>query len=152
MKITQLRISNRKKACLSNIYIDGELFCFGVEDIVREGAEKIKHETAIPAGKYQVKFRTQDSPMRRKYRDKYDWFVDHLQIQDVPGFQHIYLHTGNVPEHSSGCVLINGKLNSEHNKGEESRVRFQAFYRKVKTELDQGKEVTIEIRNVFQSV
>ena len=157
MKLVQLRLSNKEVnnvgACLGNMYIDGELFTFTVEDIVREHGTKIKGETAIPAGKYKITFRDIDSPKRRSYRTRYpDWFVNHLWIRDVPNFKYCYLHVGNTPADSEGCVLINGKLNAKANKGEESGIAFKAFYLKVKAALNRDEEVTLDIRDVFDSV
>lgn len=150
MKLVQLRTSNRLDACLGNMYIDGELFCFTVEDLVRD--KKEKGITAIPAGKYKIKYRDQPSPMRERYRRKYDWFKNHLHIQDVPGYKYIYLHIGNFPKDSQGCILINGKLNSLANCGENSTESFRKFYLKIASALGKEEEVTLEIRDLFKAI
>ncbi|MEA3346954.1 MAG: DUF5675 family protein [Candidatus Auribacterota bacterium] len=49
---------------------------------------------------------------RQIYRSKYDSFV----LKDVPGRDGIFLHTGNIDDHTKGCILVGeefGILNNE---------------------------------------
>ena len=55
---------------------------------------KIKGETAIPAGRYQVK---------RTWSPKYKRMM--ALVCDVPGFQGIRVHAGNDDDDTEGCLL-----------------------------------------------
>ena len=83
MNITVKRFSDRADTSLSLIYIDNEFFCFGLEDEKR--AFKIKGETRIPEGRYQILKRKAISPLTKRYRANHPFFDYHLQIQDVKG-------------------------------------------------------------------
>ena len=130
MKIELTRLKDNGNATLGLMKVDGEAFCFTLEDEFR--AEKIKGETRIPAGKYAVKFREVLSPMTKRYRDRYDWFTYHLELQDVPGFTHVYIHIGNTEKHTDGCVLVGLGADFETMTISKSRQAFKELYLKAK--------------------
>lgn len=80
---------------IGKLYIDGVYFCDTLEDKVRE--VKIKHETAIPYGRYRV-------IIARSFRFQKDMPL----LLDVPNFQGILIHSGNDKEDTSGCILVGG--------------------------------------------
>lgn len=132
--------------------IDNDFYSFTLEDEKRE--IKVKHETRIPAGKYVIKFREVPSKMTMKYRERYDFFNFHLQLQNVPGFNYVYIHSGSYDGNTSGCLLIgfNAMLpGSEIKPAEEetmissSRKAFKKFYILLKQALDKGEKVSITI-------
>ena len=67
---------------------------------------KVSGETRIPAGIYTVDRQPLDTPLTLKYRQKYPWFKNHLEVKSVPGFKGIYIHVGNYDENSDGCILL----------------------------------------------
>lgn len=89
------------------LYIDGIFFCFTLEDKVREVAGqsvekwKVKGETAIPTGLYDVTFET--SPR---------FGPQTLTINKVPGFSDIRIHTGNTAADTEGCLIVGYRINS----------------------------------------
>lgn len=87
-------------ATIGELRIDGEWFCWTLEDTVR--AQKIKHETAIPAGEYVV---TLSQSAR---------FGTVLpEVHDVPEFLGIRIHPGNSAADTSGCILVGKGRNGE---------------------------------------
>jgi hypothetical protein len=78
------------------------LFCNTMEDVVRvlrSSSDKIPGETAIPAGKYEIKM---------SYSSKFERILPLLL--NVPFFTGIRIHRGNTHEHTEGCILV-GKNN-----------------------------------------
>jgi hypothetical protein len=110
------------------------------------------HETCIPEGTYDIKFRTVGG-FHIKYAERYgNSHYGMLHLQDVPGFTYILIHTGNTDEHTSGCLIVgetqqdldinfNGMVGS-------SAVAYKKMYSKVANQLLQGKEVTIEYSKI----
>ena len=81
--------------------INGEFVCWTLEDIVRAGP-KIVHETAIPAGIYQV-------VITRSQR-----FEKMLPlVQNVPDFTAIRIHSGTTSADTSGCILVGLKRDAQ---------------------------------------
>ena len=81
-----------------------EFLAYTLEDEFRE--EKVSAETRIPEGTYDVKLRTTGG-FHSRYAAKFgDWHKGMLQVQDVPGFEYILIHTGNTDEHTMGCLLV----------------------------------------------
>lgn len=69
-----------------------------LEDAVRK--TKIMHRTAIPAGRYEI--------VPHVFASRYQ--IRPL-LKDVPNFYGVFMHVGNRPEDTSGCLLI-GKAQS----------------------------------------
>ena len=112
---------------------------------------KVKHETCIPSGLYEVLQRKETTPMTEKYRRKFDWFDYHLELQNVEGFSGIYIHIGNKDTDSSGCVLVQDQANNNTiGKGfnGSSTPAFERLYNLVRSELNCGGKVFIQIRDV----
>lgn len=78
---------------LGQLLINGIFECFTLEDIPRE--VKIKGETAIPAGRYQVII---DFSNRFQVRMPL--------IVNVPGFTGVRIHWGNWAKDTDGCPLV----------------------------------------------
>lgn len=79
--------------------------CLTLEDIEREGA-KVFGSTAIPRGVYELGLRTEGA-MHPKYAQRFPaWHRGMIWLQDVPGFEYVYLHIGNTARDTLGCVLL----------------------------------------------
>lgn len=125
------------------------LMAYTLEDEYRE--EKVSKETRIPAGFYEVVINKSDTPLTLKYRAKYSpWFKYHLMLKNVPGFQGIYIHIGNVDENSDGCILLGDSADNNTiatGTVSNSTIAFKRFYTEVYGVLEAGEKVHITIRD-----
>ena len=80
---------------IGDMYLNGEFFCYTLEDEVRAKGEKVYGKTAIPDGTYKV-------IVNRSNRFKRDMPL----LLDVPMFEGIRIHSGNSAKDSSGCILV----------------------------------------------
>lgn len=110
MEIRVLRVFQTSKETISSIYIDGEFFCFGLEDIHQDF--KVYGETRIPSGRYKVKVR-RFGGFHEKYSKKFSNHRGMLQVADVPGFTDILIHIGNYARNTNGCLLVGDAVVSE---------------------------------------
>ena len=153
MKLDVVRTQFGADATNGMLFIDGVFECFVLEDQVREGS-KIMKETAIPLGEYEIKFRNVGG-FATKYNSRYG--VDFhgsgmLELQDVPNFKYILIHTGNTDEHTAGCLLV-GETQQDLDKGKDGFVggsgdAYKKMYPKVRDALLAGEKVTIKYSNI----
>jgi hypothetical protein len=150
MKLDVIRFQFGADATNSLLFIDGEFECYGLEDEYRE--VKVMHETCIPEGEYEIKFRTVGG-FHTKYAAKYGaMHKGMLELQNVPGFQFILIHSGNTDEHTSGCYIV-GESQQDLDKGKDGFVgssgdAYKKLYPKVANALEKGEKVTIKYSNV----
>jgi hypothetical protein len=133
-------------ALFVNLDVSQELACFTVED--QKQTKKVYGETRIPAGVYRIKLRKR-SPMASRYDEKYK-HINHkgmLWLQDVEGFEWIYIHVGRTDDHTEGCILVNGQINSNHT-GDYSVNAYERIYPMIKDCLDSGEDVFIEVMDL----
>ena len=142
MKLVLDRFKDNGKATIGMMLVDGEFECFTVEDTYRE--VKIKGETCIPAGEYEIKLRNEGG-MTGRYAKKYPFHKGMLHLQNVPNFKYVYIHTGNNASHTEGCILLNAGVDSERMTGSKSRVAYVKMYHKVLKALANNETVTIKI-------
>jgi hypothetical protein len=140
MDITVHRFGSGENQTIGALHINGEFECFTLEDEYRE--IKVKGETRIPAGIYKLDFRKADSPLTLKYRKKYDFFNYHLEVQNVPNFNYIYIHIGNYESQTDGCLLL-GDTATKTTLG-SSKIAFTRVYKKISAALEAGELVKIE--------
>jgi hypothetical protein len=144
MYIQVFRVRFFKTHTIAQVYIDGDFFCFALEDVVREvpgqAVEKWKvpHETAIPAGVYGVHL--ENSPK---------FGSDTPTIESVPGFEEIRIHSGNTDHDTDGCLILGYKLdaNSLIQFG-TTRPAVADLKAKIKKAMSTGEKVYIEIRTM----
>lgn len=121
---------------------------YTLEDEFRE--VKVKGETRIPAGKYEIVINKVNTPLTKRYQDKYSWFKYHLMLKDVPNFQGIYIHIGNRGDDSDGCILVGDSANNNRiGNGEisQSTACFIRLYSELYDYLEAGKKAFITIRD-----
>jgi hypothetical protein len=132
-----------------------EFLCYGLEDEYRE--EKVSGETRIPSGKYEIKFRDVGG-MTKRYAEKYpDIHQGMLWLQDVPGFEWIYIHVGNDDDHTEGCILVGDGIQANHTGDEGGKVwsssdAYIRLYTRIAAAINRDEEVWITICNMDRSV
>ena len=155
MKLTVVRTQFGTDATNGLLFIDGIFECYTLEDQYQ--AVKVMHETCIPEGTYDIKFR-KTGGFHAKYSERYkNAHYGMLHIQDVPNFTYILIHTGNTDEHTSGCLIV-GETQQDLEVSKDgfigsSTLAYKKMYAKVAGQLLQGKDVSIEyttINNLFK--
>jgi hypothetical protein len=149
--LTVLRYIDDGETTLGLIFLRNKFFAYTLEDTHRD--EKIKEKTRIPAGIYNIGYSPVDpaqSRITRDYLRSYSpWFTKHLHLQNVPGFEGIYIHVGNSHDNTAGCLLIaDGVLAGTQQKTlQNSRNAYQRFYKIIASLLDSNEQVNIQILN-----
>lgn len=105
MEIQVNRIARKEGYTIGRMSLYGEYFCDTLEDTDRGLnssmqvdeilAKKVKAETAIPTGKYDVILTF--SPRFKRLLPL---------LLNVPGYQYIRVHNGNRPYSTEGCLLV----------------------------------------------
>jgi uncharacterized membrane protein len=146
--ITALRYSDDGTTTVGLLYLNGFFYCYTLEDTYHE--VKRAGETRIPAGKYTVDFIRQDTPLTIKYREAFpDWFKYHLEIQKVPGFNGVYIHSGGDHTHTKGCLLVSDSLTikNENKFLTNSKNTYQKLYTYLRQEIEKGTNVRLIVRD-----
>lgn len=134
---------------LFKITISPVLQGYTLEDEYRD--VKLKGETRIPAGRYEVVSNKSETPLTLKYRLKYpNWFTHHLMLKDVPNFHGIYIHIGNRGDNTDGCILVGDTVNNNRQGAGEitsSTVCFIRLYTDMNAILDNKGQIFLTIRD-----
>lgn len=153
MKITVERFAFKKNYTIGRMYLDGKFFCDTLEDYDRKldytmsldeiKKIKVKNETAIPTGTYNVTINEQ-SP-RFKSRSQYAFCNGKLpRLKDVPGYEGVLIHIGNKPSDTSGCILVGE--NKAVGQVLYSTKTFGSLYEKLAEANRKGEQILIEIK------
>ena len=150
MKLQVVRTQFGTDATNGLLFVDGLFECYTLEDQYQ--AVKVMHETCIPEGTYDIKFRTVGG-FHEKYKKRYG--NDHygmLHLQDVPNFTYILIHAGNTDEHTSGCLIV-GETQQDLDISDDGFIghsgkAYLKLYNKVAKQLLQGKDVAIEYTTI----
>ncbi len=111
-KIQIIRSEYFDDTTIGKMYINGEYFCFTLEDAVRAYGVKVNGHTAISAGIY----RGEISMSSRFKRLMLMIFTEDNGYEIKKGgisFKGVRAHGGNSHENTEGCVLIAHKRVSE---------------------------------------
>ena len=150
MKLKVVRTQFGKDATNGLLFIDGIFECYTLEDQYQ--SVKVMHETCIPEGTYDIKFR-KTGGFHAKFSAKFkNAHYGMLHIQDVPGFEYILIHTGNWESQTSGCLLV-GDTQQDLDVSDKGFIgasvnAYKRMYSKVANQLLQGKKVTIEYSKI----
>jgi len=150
MKLQVIRTQFGQDATNGMLFVDGLFECYTLEDQYQ--SVKVMHETCIPEGTYNIKFRTVGG-FHTRYKERYgNSHYGMLWLQDVPGFEYILIHTGNTDEHTSGCLIV-GNTQADLDNSKDgfiggSRDAYIKLYNKVAKQLLIGNPVTIEYSKI----
>jgi hypothetical protein len=86
------------KSTISPLFVDGEQFCYILEDADRHLEEypeaKVYGQTAVPRGTYKIIL---------DFSSRFQRILPRLL--DVPGFEGVRIHPGNTGKDTEGCLL-----------------------------------------------
>jgi hypothetical protein len=137
------RFPSLEDSTLGGVSIDGRFCAFTLEDERRD--VKVKGETRIPAGTYTIKLRT-EGKVNEKYAGKFPEHRGVLWLQNVPGFEWVYIHIGNTDDHTEGCILV-GDVAMVHGELGQSTAAYRRIYGQVLNAIQAGEPVSIEVRD-----
>ncbi len=144
MELTVLRYASGEESTLGLLYIDKKFACYTLEDEHRD--VKVMGETRIPAGRYQIKLRTEGLHHQR-YKLKFpDIHKGMLHVTNVPNFQWILIHIGNDDDDTAGCLLVGDTSVSNINQDgriNNSTISYKRIYPIIVDEIPEGREVWI---------
>jgi len=139
MNLDLRRYKSRANTTLGSLYIDGEFQCFTLEDVVREvigepvSKWKVKGETAIPVGRYEVQLTLSQR------------FGRILPILlNVPGFSGIRIHSGNTTADTEGCILVGENLQGG-NTILQSRAAMSGLMAKLQDAVNHNEKIWITV-------
>lgn len=138
MELKLFRDLRNENYSLGKLSINGQFFCYTVEDAVRDlnndgdlkdaGEAKVYGKTAIPAGRYKVIVN-----MSNRFGKLMPLLLN------VDGFEGIRIHSGNTELDSLGCIIV-GTVRTPNGVG-LSRQCFTKLMEKLKDQ----KEIYITI-------
>jgi hypothetical protein len=123
------------------LYVDGNFQCYTLEPVVRErlgvpvSVWKSWGKAAIPVGTYRVDI--------AKFTGQHGETYDAPHLQQVFGFVGIYLHIGNYPQDTDGCILVGATLGNDEVGG--SKVAFDSLMPQIQGALEAGELMMIRI-------
>lgn len=147
MLITIKRKEYFARTTIGDLFIDGERFCYTLEDTVRAANIKVAGETAIPQGRYNVSV-TYSSRFKRDmpivYTEK-----DGITLRaNGQSFRGIRIHGGNTHENTEGCPLV------AYNRPSKETIQGTAekdLTQKIKEAIMAGENVILEVINTPQN-
>lgn len=134
MNLKVIRKTLTDKSTTGDLYVNGEFFCFTLEDVVRE--VKAPGKTAIPAGKYRVTI---------DYSNRFKKLMPH--ILDVPGFAGVRIHSGNTDQDTEGCILLGLTIGKDFIGSSKDAVN--KLMGPLDSAIKSNEDVWIEIENAF---
>lgn len=148
VNLSLLRYADDGETTIGLLYIDNKFHCYTLEDTFRE--VKIAGETRIPAGSYPIELKREDTPLTKKYKEKYpDWFTYHLELKGVTDFSSIYIHSGGDHTHTEGCILVSDSLSTGDANTflTNSRNTFKSLYEFLSNQIRDEKKIILNIRD-----
>lgn len=138
MEILCKRRESKNDSTIGELWIEGKLVCYTLEDIVREVAGepvekwKVNEKTAIPSGRYKVTLETSSR-----------FGPDTITLNKVPGFTSIRVHGGNTSADTEGCPLLGLKVDEAKGTivGGTSKPAVDKLKKIVKEAFDKEQEV-----------
>ena len=132
MNLRVIREPSTVAATMGILLIDGVFTCWTLEDVVRP--VKIPGETAIPAGRYDV---------RLSLSQRFQKVLP--EILAVPGFTGIRIHAGNTQADTAGCLLV-GRIRA-YDRVEVSKLALMNVMEHLRRATTAGDPITITIED-----
>ena len=142
MEIKVHRKYKKSAYTIGRMYVDGMFFCNTLEDKCRGLDDsmdideilkiKVYGKTAIPTGKYDVKYVLSPKFGRKMPR-----------LQNVKGFEGILIHALNKPEETEGCIGVG--LNTQVGRLTTARWYSDLLNEQMERAIARGQNITIQI-------
>ena len=132
MNLLLQRLPSEEKRTHGDLYVDGQWFCYTLEDVVRP--VKIHGETAIPAGVYPVTL--EKSPR---------FGPNTISVHKVENFKHIRVHGGNHENNTEGCPLVGMERTDTGIRN--CKPALDELKQEIGAALQAGEQVWLEIRD-----
>ena len=129
-----------ERTTISDVTVNGRHLCYVLEDVVRQrdgepvSAWKVKGETAIPTGRYEIVI---------DMSTRFGKLMPHLL--DVPGFDGIRIHPGNTEGDTEGCLLPGTDIGVAKASVLHSRDAFDDWFRLLTRTLHAGERCYITV-------
>jgi len=142
MQITVQREVSRDEFTPGEMFINGEHFCWTLEDTIREIPGKMPVEwkiygkTAIPVGMYKVVINW-SSRFKRQM----------IQLLNVKGFEGVRIHNGPTEKSTDGCILVHYERAPDKRLLDYNRQAMLDLEKEVLKALTNKESVTLEIKN-----
>lgn len=152
MKLKLVRSYLGSKYTIGHLYINDQYFCDTIEDIDRNlnssmskqeiAKIKVKHQTAIPYGTYNITMKVVSPKYSAK--EKFKFTGGRMpRLLSVSGFDGILIHPGTTQEDSSGCIIVG--LNKQVGKVLDSYNTFVKLWNILEKANKAGESITLII-------
>ena len=141
MKIVLQRDKTTDRSTIGSMNVD-HYHVVTLEDGKRD--HKVWGETCIPAGTYKLELRTSGG-MTQRYANRYDFHRGMIWLRHVPEFEFVYIHVGNTPADTLGCILVG--LSSGEDMIYGSRKAYEAIYTKIADAIESDEGCTLTVKN-----
>ncbi len=132
MQVTVLRDQFESDCTLGRLLIDGEFYCYTLEDVVRAPGVKEHGRTAIPPGTYRTIVN-----MSNRFKQLMPLLLS------VPGFEGIRIHPGNTHADTEGCILV-GRKRAARSLG-ESRLAYAPLLKRMQDAEARGSAIHVTV-------
>lgn len=132
MNLLLQRLPSDEHRTHGDLYVDGQWFCYTLEDVVRP--VKIKGETAIPQGIYRVTL--EHSPR---------FGPNTITIHKVPDYVAIRMHGGNDEHDTEGCPLCG--MERTETGIRNCKPAIDELKQEIGAALQAGEDVWVRVRN-----
>ena len=108
MELLLKRIARKNGYTIGKLHVNGKHICDTIEDQDRffYGKPKMKGETAIPCGRYEITQNVFSNRFGSKtfYKNLCNGYLPRLL--NVPQFEGVLIHCGNSSADTEGCILV----------------------------------------------
>jgi len=160
MKLKLVRTAKKDKYTIGHLYMQDKqngqwvMLCDTIEDRDRGLDQsmslanieriKVKHQTAIPTGTYEIDMSTVSGTFVKKETYKSFCGGKVPRLKYVKGFSGILIHSGTDQDSSSGCIIVGE--NKVVGKVINSWATFKRIYMLLKRAANNGERITLTIQ------
>lgn len=140
MEFNLVRNPSSLRCTVSEVSVGGRHLCYVLEDVVRQkegepvAAWKIKGETAIPTGRYEIVI---------DMSTRFGKLMPHLL--GVDGFDGIRIHPGNSDVDTEGCLLPGTEIGPGNNSVLHSRDAYDKWVIMLSAAFARGERCFITV-------